>query len=115
MVVPSRGTRLIGGSIRTELTRDEVTRTLVEGFFPEVPASARPAARSRAALTKLGLPYAQDAAVTRHLAAFLGMQVGATDDLPGFARRGSRGTFCIRRPCCSTAACSRPASSPSGC
>ena len=84
IVVPSRGTRLIGGSIRAELTREEVSQTLVEGFFPEVRASARPAARSRAALTKLGLPYAQDAAVTRHLAAFLGMQIGATEDLPGF-------------------------------
>jgi hypothetical protein len=84
VVVPSRGTRLIGGSIRTELTRDEVQRTLVEGFFPEVPVSARPAGRARAALTKLGLPYAQDPAVTRHLAAFLGLQAGATEDLPGF-------------------------------
>jgi len=90
VVVPSRGTRLIGGSIRTELTRDEVTHTLVEGFFPEVPASARAAVRSRAALTKLGLPYAQDPAVTRHLAAFLGLQVGATEDLPGFSPEGQR-------------------------
>lgn len=85
VVVPSRGSRLIGGSIRTELTRDEVARTLVDGFFPEVTVSARPAARSRGALTRLGLPYAQDPAVTRHLAAFLGMQTGATEDLPGFS------------------------------
>jgi hypothetical protein len=92
VVVPSRGTRLIGGTIRTELTSDEVTRTLVEGFFPEVSADSRPAARSRAAFTKLGLPYAQDAAVTRHLAAFLGLQVGATEDLAGFAP-DSRGSF----------------------
>ncbi len=92
VVVPSRGTRLIGGTIRTELTREEVTRTLVEGFFPEVSASARPAARSRGALTRLGLPYAQDPAVTRHLAAFLGMQAGATEDLPGFGP-GSAGSF----------------------
>ncbi len=96
VVVPSRGTRLIGGSLRTELTREEVRRTLVEGFFPEVPASARPAARARSALTRLGLPYAQDPAVTRHLAAFLGMQTGATADLPGFApldRDGGGGSF----------------------
>ena len=85
VVVPSRGSRLIGGTLRTELTRDEVTRTLVDGFFPEVPASARPASRARGALTQLGLPYAQDAAVTRHLAAFLGRQTGATADLAGFA------------------------------
>lgn len=92
VVVPSRGTRLIGGSIRTELTRDEVTRTLVDGFFPEVPASARPASRARGALTKLGLPYAQDPAATRHLAAFLGIQAGATEDLPGFGSGGG-GSF----------------------
>ncbi len=93
VVVPSRGSRLIGGTIRTELTRDEVTRTLVEGFFPEVPASARPAARARSALTRLGLPYAQDAAITRHLAAFLGRQSNATEDLAGFAGQDSNASF----------------------
>jgi hypothetical protein len=85
VLVPSRGTRLIGGTLRTELTREEVTRTLVEGFFPPVGAEARPAGRARGALTRLGLPYAQDPAVTRHLAAFLGLQTGAAEDLPGFA------------------------------
>ena len=85
VVVPSRGSRLIGGTLRTELTREEVMATLVDGFFPVVDAAARPASRARAALTKLGLPYAQDAAMTRHLAAFLGRQVHATRDLAGFA------------------------------
>lgn len=84
VVVPSRGSRLIGGTLRTELTRDEVSRTLVEGFFPQVEASARPAVRPRTGLTQLGLPYAQDAAITRHLAAFLGKQLAATADLQGF-------------------------------
>ncbi|MEI2770492.1 MAG: Hsp70 family protein [Candidatus Competibacter sp.] len=87
VVVPSRGSKLIGGTLRTELTRDEVTRNLVEGFFPWVEASARPTSRARAALTKLGLPYAQDPAMTRHLAAFLARQVGATRDLAGFEDR----------------------------
>ena len=84
VVVPSRGARLIGGTLRTELTRDEVVGTLIEGFFPIVEASSKPASRARTALTKLGLPYAQDAAVTRHLAGFLSRQAGATADLPGF-------------------------------
>ncbi len=84
VVVPSRGSKLIGGSIRTELTREEVTGTLVEGFFPQVGAEARPKSRARTALTKLGLPYAQDAGITRHLAAFLGRQVQATEHLQGF-------------------------------
>jgi hypothetical protein len=84
VVVPSRGSKLIGGTLRTELSRDEVAGTLIEGFFPLVDVSARPAARARTALTRLGLPYAQDAALTRHLAAFLARQLGATADLPGF-------------------------------
>ena len=87
VVVPSRGSKLIGGTLRTELTRPEVTQNLVEGFFPVVESAARPASRARAALTKIGLPYAQDAAMTRHLAAFLGRQVGATRDLEGFEDR----------------------------
>jgi len=85
IVVPSRGSKLIGGSIRTELTKEEVSTTILEGFFPQVPASVRPASRPRAGLTQLGLPYAQDAGVTRHLAALLGRQVGATAELEGFA------------------------------
>ncbi|HRC71544.1 MAG TPA: Hsp70 family protein [Candidatus Competibacter sp.] len=87
VVVPSRGSKLIGGTLRTELTRAEVTQNLVDGFFPAVDAAARPASRARAALTKLGLPYAQDPAMTRHLAAFLARQVGATRDLAGFEDR----------------------------
>ena len=86
LVVPSRGSRLIGGSIRAELTRDLLTALLLEGFFPAVDSSARPVVRPRAGLTQIGLPYAQDAAVTRHLAALLGRQVGATAQLAGFAQ-----------------------------
>jgi len=83
LVVPSRGSKLIGGSIRTDLTRAELTQIILEGFFPQVEASARPVSRARAGLTQLGLPYAQDAAITRHLAAFLGRQVGALAELEG--------------------------------
>ncbi|WP_317201692.1 Hsp70 family protein [Janthinobacterium sp.] len=85
IVIPSRSSKLIGGSIRTELTREEVTSFILEGFFPQVEASARPTVRARAGLTQLGLPYAQDAAITRHLAAFLGRQLDATSELEGFA------------------------------
>ena len=85
LVVPSRGSKLIGGSLRTELTQDEVRSTILEGFFPQVDAAARPVTRTRSGLTQLGLPYAQDAGVTRHLAALLGRQAGATAELAGFA------------------------------
>ena len=93
VVVPSRGAKLIGGSIRTELTRDEVSTTLIEGFFPEVESSDRPVQRARAGLTKVGLPFAQDPAITRHLAAFLGRQAGATGDLEGFVEQAHWASF----------------------
>ena len=85
VVVPSRGSKLIGGSLRTEVTRAEVLALLVEGFFPRVAVSDKPQTRARAALTQLGLPYAQDAAVTRHLAAFLSRQAAATAHIDGLA------------------------------
>ncbi|MFH1809993.1 MAG: Hsp70 family protein [Pseudomonadota bacterium] len=77
VVVPSRGRKLIGGTLSTELSRARLTEILVEGFFPEVTSDARPLAPRRSGLTTLGLPYASDAAVTRHLAAFLGRQIDA--------------------------------------
>ncbi|MGZ5030406.1 MAG: Hsp70 family protein [Methylobacter sp.] len=81
LVVASRGSSLIGGTLRTELTREEVNRVLVEGFLPEVAVSDRPISRPRTGLRTAGLPYAQDAAITRHLAAFLSKQQSATDEL----------------------------------
>jgi hypothetical protein len=84
IVIAGRGSQLLGASIRTELTRDEVEATLIDGFFPLVEASERPRARARAGLTQLGLPYAADPAVTRHLAQFLTRQAGALSQVPGF-------------------------------
>lgn len=71
IAIAGKGSKLVGGTIRTEVTRDEVERAIVDGFFPVVDAAARPATKTRAALTQVGLPYAQDAAVTKHLAALL--------------------------------------------
>ncbi|MBU6951253.1 Hsp70 family protein [Hahella sp. HN01] len=81
IVVPSRGSKLLGGSLRTELTREEVQQTLVEGFFPQVGVHEHPKQQMRRALTQISLPYAQDAAVTRHLAAFLSRQHAAANEL----------------------------------
>jgi len=81
LVVPSRGSSLMGGTLRTELTREEVDRVLVEGFLPEVAASEHPVSRPRSGLRSKGLPYAQDAGITRHLAGFLAKQQSAVEDL----------------------------------
>jgi hypothetical protein len=112
VVVPSRGTRLIGGSIRTELTREEVRRTLVEGFFPRSRRARDPPPARARRLTKLGLPYAQDPAVTRHLAAFLGDadrgHRRTCRGSPPWTGKGVAAASCIRRRCCSMGASSRP-------
>ncbi len=64
------GARLVGGARTTELSREEVEQIIVEGFFPNGGVDELPR-RSRAALVEFGLPYAADAAITRHIAAFL--------------------------------------------
>jgi len=69
--VPSRGRRLMAGTLSTELSREELNQTLLDGFFPQETMTARPQARQRTGLQNLGLPYASDAAISRHLAAFL--------------------------------------------
>ena len=73
------GSRLIGGARQATLTRADLDRLLVDGFFPLVAADATPQ-RARSALVEFGLPYASDAAITRHIAAFLRRQGGAMPD-----------------------------------
>jgi hypothetical protein len=81
IVVPSRGSKLIGGTLQTELTQVELHQTLVDGFFPHVGIDEHPLQTTRSALTQMGLPYAQDAAISRHLAAFLCRQHDAAAEL----------------------------------
>ncbi|WP_250502907.1 MULTISPECIES: Hsp70 family protein [unclassified Caballeronia] len=69
------GSKLIGGARSADVTRDEIERIIVEGFFPMVAPSDRPG-RSRGGIVEFGLPYASDAAITRHIAAFLGQHAG---------------------------------------
>lgn len=71
IVVPNRGSKLLGATLSTELAREEVQQALVEGFFPEVSIDQHPVQQARGALTQIGLPYAQDAGISKHLAAFL--------------------------------------------
>ncbi len=70
VTVLGAGARLIGGARSAALSRDEVEQLVVDGFFPETGPDERPQ-RRRAGIVELGLAYAADPAVTRHLAAFL--------------------------------------------
>ncbi|MFZ2388820.1 MAG: Hsp70 family protein [Polaromonas sp.] len=64
------GARLIGGSRSVALQREEVEQLIVDGFFPRVEADAQ-ARQARGGIVEFGLPYARDAAITRHIADFL--------------------------------------------
>jgi molecular chaperone DnaK (HSP70) len=64
------GSRLIGSSLQAALDRDQVAQVLVEGFLPDV-VWGDEALRSRSGFQEFGLPYAADAAISRHLAGFL--------------------------------------------
>ena len=81
LVIASRGSSFMAGNIRTELTRTELNNVLVEGFFPRVASTDRPISRPRTGLRTAGLPYAQDAAITRHLAGFLSKQALAAQEI----------------------------------
>ena len=69
--VLGRGSRLIGGTVSVEVDREDVSRILVDGFFPPCAVSDRPARRRASGFREIGLPFESDTAVTRHLAAFL--------------------------------------------
>jgi molecular chaperone DnaK (HSP70) len=67
-----RGSKLIGGTLRAEVTRAQTEGLLIDGFFPHVAADAHTERRRAGGLREMGLPYAHDPAITRHLAEFLG-------------------------------------------
>ena len=73
------GSSLVGGTLKTEILREEVLELALDGFLPMCELGDRPKEEERSPFRELGLPYVSDPAVTRHLAAFL---AGAGDAVP---------------------------------
>ena len=92
VTILGKGTGLVGGTIKAKLLRTDVDRILLDGFLPAVPSSEMPQRARRAGLAELGLPYATDAAITRHLARFLRQQASTVEH--GSVRRGPSGLAC---------------------
>jgi hypothetical protein len=88
-----KGTKLVGGTIKTELLREDLDQVLVEGFFPKVASSEMPARQRRVGFQELGLPYAADPAITKHLARFLSEQLRNSPEAAAI-RRGHSGLAC---------------------
>jgi molecular chaperone DnaK (HSP70) len=77
VAVLGRGSKVVGGAVKTEMTRDLLQRVLLQGFLPQCAATDQPERGRRVGLTEIGLPYAADPAITRHLARFLSQQAGS--------------------------------------
>jgi molecular chaperone DnaK (HSP70) len=65
------GSSLVGGTLKTEILREEVLELALEGFLPACELTDKPKEEEKSPFRELGLPYVSDPAVTRHLAAFL--------------------------------------------
>ncbi len=80
ITVLGAGRSLIGGTLRTEITREEALELALDGFLPFCELSDRPSREEMSAFGETGLPYESDAAVTRHLAEFLAGAGNAAPD-----------------------------------
>jgi molecular chaperone DnaK (HSP70) len=65
-----RGARLVGNTLQSQLTRNEVEALVFEGFLPKDPLRT-PLKRRNSALVGFGLPFESDPAITHHLGQFL--------------------------------------------
>ena len=65
------GRAVVGQTLSVDLTREEVLQIVTAGFLPITAPDEMPAHSRSTGLRELGLPYASDPAITKHLAAFL--------------------------------------------
>ena len=71
ITVLGAGTALVGRSLKSEILREEALELALEGFLPFTARGEAPKEEKRSLFRELGLPYVSDAAITRHLNAFL--------------------------------------------
>jgi DNA-K related protein/Hsp70 protein len=68
--LPGSGSRLIAGGNQVEITSGEVQQVILDGFFPPCLVTDRPETQ-QTGFQEFGLPFANDPAITKHLASFL--------------------------------------------
>jgi molecular chaperone DnaK (HSP70) len=102
------GRSVVGQMLNSDLCRDEVAELITSGFLPLTTPDEMPLRPRAGGLREIGLPYATDPAITKHLAAFLkqaAMAMGAgensrshIENRPQMARPDAvlfNGGFCI--------------------
>lgn len=92
VTILGKGSGLVGGTIKAMLQASDIEQVLGQGFLPTVASTDMPAQQRRSGLQELGLPYAADPAITRHLARFLRQQAASAEH--GAVRRGPSGLAC---------------------
>jgi molecular chaperone DnaK (HSP70) len=65
------GRSVVGQMLSSDLCRDEVAELITSGFLPLTRPDEMPLRPRAGGLREIGLPYATDPAITKHLAAFL--------------------------------------------
>lgn len=70
ITVTKRGNKLLANTVSTVLTRDRIESVILEGFFP-LSSIDEPVLETNLGIHESGLPYENDAAISRHLAQFL--------------------------------------------
>ncbi len=80
ITVLGAGSSLIGGTLKTEILREEALELALEGFLPFCNLDDKPAEEKRSLFRELGLPYVSDPAITKHLATFLSANENAKPD-----------------------------------
>ena len=80
ITVLGAGAALIGGTLKTEILREEALELTLDGFLPFCDLRDKPKEEKRSLFRELGLPYVSDPAITRHLAAFLSANEDAKPD-----------------------------------
>ncbi len=71
VTVVGAGASLIGGTLKTTITRDEVLELALGGFLPPCQLTDQPQQEKQSVFRELGLPYVSDPAITRHLGGIL--------------------------------------------
>ena len=74
LVILGSGSGLVGGTITTKLSYEDLKAAILEGFFPPCSVHDKPQESRRSGLRTFSLDYAADPAFTKHLAHFLERQ-----------------------------------------
>lgn len=81
----SSGSRIVGGSFSVELTSQEVSDFLSQGFFDVLPREQAVKVKPKGGMRAMGLPYEEEPSITRQLAHFLFRQhTGAESHRPDY-------------------------------